>query len=60
MQIERALPATLWEKLIDVLRQQSMEVHRIQERIALAAILLMGDSGLRRSEAASACRHEVA
>ena len=57
MQIERALPATLWEKLIDVLTQQSMEVHRIQERIALAAILLMGDSGLRRSEAASACRH---
>ena len=30
-----------------------------QERIALATMLLMGDSGLRRSEAASACRSQL-
>jgi len=56
MDIERALPKDLWDKVIDVLTERSSIPENQQDRVALAAILLMGDSGLRRAEAASARR----
>lgn len=56
MDIERALPKDLWDKVIDVLTERSSMPENQQDRVALAAILLMGDSGLRRAEAASARR----
>lgn len=59
MQIERALPASLWDKLITVLDALCLEPENKQARIARATLLLMGDSGLRREEAASACRNQL-
>lgn len=56
MDIERALPKDLWDKVIDVLSERAAVPENQQDRVALAAILLMGDSGLRRAEAASARR----
>ncbi len=54
MQIERALPASLWEKTLAYLDELCADPFARQMRAARAAILLMGESGLRRSEAASA------
>ena len=54
MQIERALPGSLWEKTIAHLDELCAEPFATQLRAARAAMLLMGESGLRRSEAASA------
>ena len=54
LQIEKALPETLWQKLITQLALPTP--NNRQKRTALAAILLLGDSGLRREEAASARR----
>lgn len=54
MQIERALPGSLWEKTIAHLDELCAEPFSAQLRSARAAILLMGESGLRRSEAANA------
>jgi integrase len=68
MKIERALPAALWCKLRDALDAQCAEDATaqwrdsrdgVQWRAVRAAILLMGDSGLRREEAASACRENL-
>ncbi|WP_248324880.1 site-specific integrase [Caballeronia sp. Sq4a] len=72
MKIERALPADLWRKLRDELDVRSAEEAgatageqwrgsqaRMQWRAVRAAILLMGDSGLRREEAASARRENL-
>ncbi|MDR5753022.1 MULTISPECIES: hypothetical protein [unclassified Caballeronia] len=68
MKIERALPAELWRKLrheldarsaADDARQWRDARSGVQWRAARAAILLMGDSGLRREEAASACRENL-
>ncbi|VXC89949.1 Integrase [Burkholderia sp. 8Y] len=63
MKIERALPANLWRKLRDELDQRSAEAGGVtagvQWRAVRAAILLMGDSGLRREEAASARREDL-
>jgi integrase len=63
MKIERALPSTLWRKLRDELDVRSAEeggaTAGAQWRAVRAAILLMGDSGLRREEAASARREDL-
>ena len=59
MNIERALPADLWDKVIGVLENRAAAPENQQDRVALAAILLMGDSGLRRAEAASARREKL-
>jgi len=64
MQIHRALPATLWQTLRAALevRCQASEgdgVNPAQWRAARAAMLLMGDSGLRREEAAQADRAQL-
>jgi integrase len=59
MKIERALPADLWRKLRDELEWRSEEQGAVQWRAVRAAILLMGDSGLRREEAASARREDL-
>lgn len=56
MDIERALPKDLWDTLINVLTEYAAIPENQQDRVALAAILLMGDSGLRRAEAAGARR----
>jgi integrase len=56
MQIDRALPAELWRKLRDELDARSAPEQASQWRALRATILLMGDSGLRREEAASARR----
>ncbi|VXC90599.1 Integrase (fragment) [Burkholderia sp. 8Y] len=63
MRIERALPANLWRKLRDELDVQAAEeggaTNGAQWRVVRAAILLMGDSGLRREEAANARREDL-
>ena len=56
MDIDRALPKDLWDIVINVLTDRAALPENQQDRVALAAILLMGDSGLRRAEAASARR----
>jgi len=59
MQIDRALTKSAWDAVIDVLTQLASTAENYQDRVALAAILLMGDSGLRRAEVASARRHNM-
>jgi len=74
VQIERALPAALWATVRTALDThcRAAEVNHEaddaadrrndearQWRIARAAVLLMGDSGLRRAEAAAACRENL-
>ncbi|MDR5748914.1 phage integrase family protein [Caballeronia sp. LZ029] len=59
MKIERALPAQLWRKLRVELDMRSAEEGAMQWRAVRAAILMMGDSGLRREEAASAQRKNL-
>jgi integrase len=59
MKIERALPARLWRKLRDELDFRSKEADAVQWRAVRAAILLMGDSGLRRDETALARRENL-
>ncbi|EKS72029.1 site-specific integrase [Caballeronia zhejiangensis] len=54
MKIERALPAALWRKLRVELDARSADQGAVQWRAVRAAILLLGDSGLRREEAANA------
>ncbi|WP_167528670.1 site-specific integrase [Paraburkholderia azotifigens] len=69
MKIERALPADLWRRLRDELDVRCADERAapwrdsrngVQWRAVRAAILLMGDSGLRREEAASARREDLA
>ncbi|SAL88210.1 integrase [Caballeronia arvi] len=63
MRIERALSAELWRKLRRELDVQSAKeggaTAGAQWRAVRAAILLRGDSGLRREEAASARRENL-
>ncbi|SAL86236.1 integrase [Caballeronia terrestris] len=72
MKIERALPADLWRRLRSELDVRCAEEgdcrstaqwreskRGVQWRAVRAAILLMGDSGLRREEAASARRENL-
>lgn len=54
IQIERALPSELYESVVAQLTAQAASPENTQVRIALAALLLMGDCGLRISEVASA------
>lgn len=56
MQIEKALSQPLWDELIDRLETSSDDTAHVQDRIALAMMLLLGDSGIRRAEAAGAQR----
>lgn len=56
MQIEKALAQPLWDELIERLEASGNHPERVQERVALAMMLLLGDSGLRRAEVASAQR----
>ncbi|AIY44213.1 Integrase (plasmid) [Collimonas arenae] len=56
MQIDRALTVAQWDWLIAILSESAEDPANVQERVALAAILLLGDSGLRREEAAGALR----
>jgi len=57
MHIEKALSAPLWLKLVSAL--ENATANSSQYRIALAAILLLGDSGIRREEAATATRAKL-
>ncbi len=50
MRIERALREPLYEQVISTLTAQANDPDASQARIALAALLLMGDCGLRISE----------
>ncbi|CAN7677534.1 site-specific integrase [Caballeronia sp. LjRoot29] len=63
MQIHRALPADLWRRLRDELDKRCGEDGDpklgMQWRVVRAALLLMGDSGLRREEAADAQRGKL-
>ncbi|WP_175983254.1 site-specific integrase [Caballeronia zhejiangensis] len=68
VQVDRALPAKLWAQVRKALDARcdgfgagdQHDEHEVQQwRAARAAILLMGDSGLRRAEAAHACREEL-
>ena len=54
LQIERALPSDLYEQVVSVLSERADNPENTQDRIALPALLLMGDCGLRISEVASA------
>ena len=57
MHIEKALSAPLWQKLISSLPGAAETSS--QYRVALATILLLGDSGIRREEAATATRQKL-
>lgn len=59
IQIEKALTENLWQLLIEKLSLRCKESAHRQDRIALATILLLGDSGLRREEAAGAKRKSL-
>jgi len=56
MQIEKALAQPLWDELIERLEASGSHPERIQDRVALSMMLLLGDSGLRRAEVAGAQR----
>lgn len=59
IQVERALPSLLWEMVVRILRQRGEVSGNQQDRVALAAILLMGDSGLRRGEVVRLTRGDL-
>jgi integrase len=67
MQIQRALPADLWRRLRHELDNRCTATNMregdaklaVQWRIVRAALLLMGDSVLRREEAADAQRNKL-
>ena len=57
MQIDKALPSSLWEKTVEILHEKAQLSQ--QWRVARAAIMLMGETGLRRSEAAAALQKNL-
>lgn len=59
--IHKALPASLWEKVIAALEERAVgsDALAAQFRIALTASLLMGDSGLRREEVTTLRRADI-
>lgn len=59
IQVEKALDDNLWDLLVDQLSQRADAAENAQDRAALAAILLCGDSGLRREEAAGSRRADL-
>lgn len=56
LQIEKALSRDLWDEVIDRLTLRCRRPENSQDRIALAMMLLLGDSGMRREEVAGAVR----
>lgn len=56
IRVDKALSPEAWEAVIVALERRSQMANGAQDRIALAALLLMGDSGLRRAETALAKR----
>ncbi len=54
--VARALSPEGWGAVVETLTRRGQTEQTAQDRVALAAILLMGDSGLRREEAACAMR----
>lgn len=56
IQVDRALSLEGWSAVVGTLTRRGQVDGNVQDRVALAAILLMGDSGLRREEAARAMR----
>lgn len=56
IRVDKALSADAWEAVIVALERRAQMAGAAQDRVALAALLLMGDSGLRRAETASAMR----
>ena len=56
LQIHKSMSGDLFERLVACLQEHSEGPLGQQYRVTLAAVLLMGESGLRRSEAASATR----
>ncbi|KAG0286147.1 hypothetical protein BGZ96_009734 [Linnemannia gamsii] len=59
LQLERALSASLWQQVRQALNTRCAGPDGPQWRLARAAILLMGDSGLRREETAGAQRENL-
>jgi integrase len=59
IQVDRALNKDAWNIVVGVLAKRAEVAENHQDRVALAAILLMGDSGLRRSEVAAARRDQL-
>ena len=59
MHIEKALPQALWGNLVTALIAAGESRSGSQHRTALATMLLMGDSGLRREEVARARREAL-
>jgi site-specific recombinase XerD len=59
IQVDRALSPEAWSAVVDTLTRRGQVEQNVQDRVALAAILLMGDSGLRREEAARAKRQAL-
>ncbi|MBU6486195.1 MAG: site-specific integrase [Burkholderiales bacterium] len=59
MQVERALSADLWHRLRTFLDARCAEPAAHKWRTVRAALLLMGDSGLRREEVANARREAM-
>lgn len=57
--IDRALPTGLWERARQFMDRACEPLDARQWRIARALLLLMGESGLRREEAASAQRDQL-
>jgi site-specific recombinase XerD len=59
MMIHTALSGDLWSKLKGVMDTLCANEEQAQMRVAYVAMLLMGESGLRRSEVASAMRSKL-
>jgi integrase len=59
MKVDRALSMNLWEQIRDHVDQASADSGAQRWRTVRALLLLMGDSGLRREEAATARREKL-
>ncbi|MCX5544687.1 site-specific integrase [Paraburkholderia sp. CNPSo 3076] len=59
LKVERALPEQLWSDIRRHVRSQSAAAENQRWRIVHALMLLLGDSGLRREEAAGARRETL-
>ena len=59
IQIRKAMPSDLFEKIIFLLNNKCESSDSEQWRVVRAAVLLIGESGLRRSEAATVMRKDI-
>lgn len=59
IQIRKAMPSDLFEKIISLLNNKCESSDSEQWRVVRAAVLLIGESGLRRSEAATVMRKDI-